>query len=70
MDTVEDGWPVDEASTGANIVASAPAFHVELTPVAAEVPLFHALHGAVPIPVVPHLPSQIEEVLVHPLPKH
>jgi hypothetical protein len=68
MDTVADGWPVDETSAGAE--PTAPAFHVELTPVATAVPLFHALHGAVPAAGVPHLPSRIEEVLVHPLPKH
>lgn len=49
--------------------SQAPAFHVELTPVAAAAPLFHALHGAVPAAPVPHLPSQLEEVTVHPLPK-
>lgn len=70
MDTVEDGWPVDETSAGAEQPSPAPAFHVELTPVAAEVPLFHALHGAVPAGSVPHLPSQIEAVLAQPLPKH
>lgn len=47
----------------------APAFHVELTPVAGVAPLFHALHGAVPAAPVPHLPSHLEEVTVHPLPK-
>jgi hypothetical protein len=47
----------------------APAFHVELTPVAAVAPLFHALHGAVPAAPVPHLPNHLEDEFAHPLPK-
>jgi hypothetical protein len=42
-------------------------FHVELTPVPAEARPFHALHGAVPAPAVPHLPSHLEEVTQHPM---
>lgn len=50
--------------------ASPPTgFHVELHPVPADGRPFHALHGAVPAPAVPHLPSQLEEVTVHPTPK-
>lgn len=47
----------------------APAFHVELTPVVGAAPLFHALHGAVPAPAVPHLPNHLEDDIAHPLPK-
>ena len=78
MNTVPNGSPVDEARAPADSavlspdltpdLAPAPAFHVELTPVAAA-PLFHALHGTVPAAAVPHLPSHLEEVLLHPLPK-
>ena len=50
--------------------AKPPPFHVELTPTPADGRPFHALHGAVPAPAVPHLPSHIEEdVTVHPVPK-
>jgi hypothetical protein len=41
--------------------APPPPFHVELNPLPAEGPLFHALHGAVPAPAVPHLPSKLED---------
>lgn len=74
MNTVSGGSPVNEARAPADSavlspdLAPAPAFHVELTPVAAA-PLFHALHGTVPAAAVPHLPSHLEEVLLHPLPK-
>ena len=61
MKTVSNGSPVDETRP--------QAFHVELTPVAAVAPLFHALHGAVPAAPVPHLPSQIEDAIVQPMPK-
>ena len=47
----------------------APGFHVELTPVPADARPFHALHGTVPAPAVPHIPSHIEEVVEHPAPK-
>jgi hypothetical protein len=60
MKTVSNGSPVDETRP--------QAFHVELTPVAAA-PLFHALHGAVPAAPVPHLPNQIEDAIIQPLPK-
>lgn len=50
--------------------AQTPSFHVELTPVPAENRPFHTLHGAVPAPAPPHLPSHIEEdVTVHPVPR-
>ena len=48
---------------------TAPPFHVELVPVPATAPLFHALHGTVPAAAVPHLPSHLEVVTANPLPK-
>ena len=61
MTTVANGLPVDEVKP--------QAFHVELTPVAATAPLFHALHGAVPAAPIPHLRSEIEDAIAQPVPK-
>ncbi|WP_156255959.1 hypothetical protein [Sandarakinorhabdus oryzae] len=58
--------------TGADdkaVQPATPSFHVELTPVPADARPFHALHGTVPAPAVPHIPSHIEEVVEHPAPK-
>lgn len=48
------------------VAETAAPFHVELTQLAAASPLFHALHGAVPAAPVPHLPSKLEDEILHP----
>ena len=58
MKTTANASPADDTRPA--------AFHVELTPMAAVGPLFHALHGAVPAAPVPHLPSKLEDEIVHP----
>ncbi len=60
--------PLPGSGRTASGTTAPPAFHVELTPVVADARPFHALHGTVPAPAVPHLPSQLEEVTNPPPP--